>query len=111
LLETADGSGIGSKTSAAERAYLQASVYALVQRYDEAIRSYRQALALRPQEVAWHYELATLLLQRGMLDEALDHARTCARMDIHNPQYRILLERIHDKRFRGDVGELTFPDP
>ena len=97
---------------AARREYLRATLQALGKQFDEALASYHRALSLRPREVTWRFELATLLFQQGKLDEALDEARICARMDPAKSAYRELLEAIHDKRLRGDLGvPLVSPRP
>ena len=42
---------------------------------DEAIRTYRRVLEIRPQAAGAHYGLAFLLLQRGSADEGVAHLR------------------------------------
>lgn len=90
--------------AAAQREYLRATLQAMGKQYDEAIASYNRALSLRPREVAWRFELAKLLFERGKLEEALDQARLCVRMDPAQPPYQQLLEAIYDRRLRDDQG-------
>lgn len=42
---------------------------------DEAVRTYRRVLELKPYASGAHYGLAFLLLQRGSVDEAVAHLR------------------------------------
>jgi Flp pilus assembly protein TadD len=43
---------------------------------DEAVRTYRRVLDLKPHASGAHYGLAFLLLQRGSVDDAVAHLRT-----------------------------------
>ncbi len=43
----------------------RAQIYAHLERSEEAIAAYRRALSLEPTQVAWRYELATVLLAHG----------------------------------------------
>jgi len=83
-----------------ERHHLQAAVLALEGMNSEAIRNYRLAVQLRPNEAAWRYELALLLTKEGLLDDAHSEAKRCARMDPRNTGYRELLKQIHEARLK-----------
>ncbi len=80
-----------------ERQHLCGSIFALKGANSEAIQSYSRAVELRPHELVWRYELALLLQREGLLDEALKHARLCARGAPHSKKYRALLERIYEQ--------------
>ena len=78
-----------------EQCHLRGAIFALQERYLEAIANYTRAVQLRFQEVGWRYELALLLRQQGRLEEARKQARLCARMDPDKRAYRTLLEEIN----------------
>lgn len=52
-----------------------AVAYTLIGMTDEAARTYRRVLELKPHASGAHYGLAFLLLQRGSRDEAVAHLR------------------------------------
>ena len=95
LLQRAEGLVEQADLPEDEQQYLRGSIFALKKAYPEAIRSYSRAVELRPHELVWRYELALLLLREGLLDEALEHARLCARGAPRNWRYRALLELIY----------------
>jgi hypothetical protein len=47
---------------------------------------------------AWRYELALLLLQQGMADEAREQAQICAQLEPSNGDYRALVARVEQAR-------------
>jgi tetratricopeptide (TPR) repeat protein len=83
-----------------ERHHLRGSVLALKGVNSEAIKSYADAVKLRPNEVVWRYEFALLLKREGLLDEAHAQAKQCARMAPAEREYRELLEQIHEARLK-----------
>ncbi len=64
---------------------------------DAAIAAYRQALGLAPQQTAWRIELSLLLRDQGLLLEARDEIRGCARQDPASPRIRTLLEQLDEQ--------------
>jgi O-antigen ligase/tetratricopeptide (TPR) repeat protein len=84
-----------------ERHYLRGAVRLLEGRRQEAVAEYEQAVALRPRESAWRYELAVLLKEQGALVQAHDHACGCVATDPRNGVYRRLLEQINHARLTG----------
>jgi O-antigen ligase len=91
----------------AERLFLRGSIHAARKRYPEAIECYKEAVALRSYDVEWRYELARLLQGQGLLDEAHEQARRCARLEPRELKHRKLLEEIHNARLlgTGDRGQ------
>lgn len=72
----------------AERSYFTAVCHRYQGRPGDAIGAYREAVALRPLDVEWRFELAQLLYQQGRTQEALTEARLCQslepdRRDVH----------------------------
>lgn len=53
-----------------------AVTYTRIGMTDEAMRTYRRVIELKPHSSGAHYGLAFLLLQRGSRDEAVAHLRT-----------------------------------
>jgi len=78
----------------AQRHYLSGAVLALEGRAAEAIVEYARALEHNPGELAWRFELATLLESQGRWDEARRQARLCVAVDPGRTEYRDLLHRI-----------------
>jgi tetratricopeptide (TPR) repeat protein len=83
-----------------EQQYLRGSLFAMKEAYPQAIEKYSRAVELRPHELVWRYELVLLLQQEGRLEEALEHARSCARATPRSKQFRMLLQQIHEARLR-----------
>ena len=71
--------------------------------YPVMVSAERKGLAVRaePADLSTRYRLASLLLDQGRADEALSHARWCARMQPESAAYRGLLEKIHQQRLRA----------
>jgi O-antigen ligase/tetratricopeptide (TPR) repeat protein len=85
-----------------ERHYLRGAVRLLEGRRAEAVAEYEQAVALRPRQSAWRYELAMLLKEEGALTQAHEHACGCVATDPRNGTYRQLLEQINHARVVGN---------
>ncbi len=98
LLTRADMLLAGADLPEAEELFLQGSIQAMRKAYPEAIDSYTQAVELRSYEVGWRHELARLLQRQGLLDEAHEQARRCARLEPREVKHRKLLEEIHNTR-------------
>ena len=52
-------------------------VFAQLGRYDEAVREYREALAVRPSALAVRYNLAVALYKAGRIREQPSSSRRC----------------------------------
>jgi len=87
-----------------ERYYLQGAVLALKEQYPQAIAYYSLAVELRAQEVRWRYELALLLRQEGMIDQAHEQARLCVRMKPNKTAYRKLLQETNHTRLTASTA-------
>ena len=83
-----------------ERYRLRGSVCALKEDYPEAIENYARAVELRSHEVAWRYEFAILLQRQGLLDQAHQQAKWCARLAPRDDKYRRLLQELHETKLR-----------
>ena len=84
-----------------ERHYLRAAARLLEGRRAEAAAEYELAVAIRPRDVEWRYELAVLLKAEGKLAQAHEHACLCAATQPRNAHYRALLESINHDRLTG----------
>ena len=87
-------------TSAAAR-YNLATAPTMEGRLDEAVRSYEEALVLRPDYALAHNNLGAILFQRGRLDDAQIHLREAVRLDPRNADALDNLGRL-DRRL-GDL--------
>lgn len=72
---------------------------------DEAVRTYRRVLDLKPHASGAHYGLAFLLLQRGSVDDAVAHLRAFL---AHPP--RLDEASRHIEHARVKLAELTGDD-
>lgn len=72
---------------------------------DEAVRTYRRVLELKPQTPGAHYGLAFLLLQRGSTDDGVAHLRAFL---AHPP--RLADAERHIAHARQTLAELTGED-
>ena len=69
---------------------------------DEAIRTYRRVLELKPHAAGAHYGLAFLLLQRGLADEGVAHLRAFL---AHPPRFADAARHI--AHARATLAEIT----
>ena len=69
---------------------------------DEAIRTYRRVLEVRPHAAGAHYGLAFLLLQRGSVDDGVAHLRAFL---AHPPSFAEAAR--HVAHARATLAELT----
>lgn len=69
---------------------------------DEAIRTYRRVLEVKPHASGAHYGLAFLLLQRGSLDDGVAHLRAFL---AHPPSFSEASRHI--RHARATLAELT----
>lgn len=69
---------------------------------DEAIRTYRRVLEVKPHAAGAHYGLAFLLLQRGTVDDGVAHLRAFL---AHPPS--LAEASRHIKHARATLAELT----
>ena len=72
---------------------------------DEAMRTYRRVLELKPHAAGAHYGLAFLLLQRGSEDEGVAHLRAFL---AHPPRFAEAAR--HVAHARATLAELTGED-
>jgi len=84
-----------SRFSPGKRHYLNAVVYRLADRPEEAVESYQTALSLAPFEVDWRLELATLLKQQGQMTKAHEEARLCASLAPRRRDIRCFLSELN----------------
>ena len=80
---------------------LRAQILVELGRPAEATAQYELAVRAQPADLTTRSRLANLLLDQGRADEALEHARWCARMQPESAAYRRLLERIHQRLLTG----------
>ena len=69
---------------------------------DEAIRTYRRVLEVKPHAAGAHYGLAFLLLQRGSVDDGIAHLRAFL---AHPPRFSEAAR--HVAHARATLAELT----
>lgn len=73
--------------------YLEALAYKTHGDDQASIAALNNALALWPDEDAWHYELAALYLETGRIDSALPHLQEAAELNPDNADYLHALAR------------------
>lgn len=84
----------------ANEEYLFAAVAKMRSEFSEALRRYKTAVDLAPENHRWRHEFATLLTEQGLLSDAHRHASICVRQMPGIPAYRLLLKRINELRRR-----------
>ncbi|HET7275445.1 MAG TPA: tetratricopeptide repeat protein, partial [Longimicrobiaceae bacterium] len=83
-----------------------AVTYTLIGMTDEAARTYRRVLELKPHAPGAHYGLAFLLLQRSRRDDAVAHLRAF----LAHPPEPTIADR-HIEHARATLEELTGEGP
>ena len=63
-----------------------ANAYVQAKRYDDAVRSYKRALELNPQNASAHCNLGYVLMQQGKLDDAIREFQKTLEIDPDMPQ-------------------------
>ena len=81
-----------------ERYYLRGRILAEQNDAAEAIRNYLLAVNQRPGELAWRFELARLLRQNNLLEQAAEQVRRCLEGDPDRAEFKQLLEEIERAR-------------
>lgn len=90
-----------------ERFYLQGVLLGVQGDYPAAISQLTQAVKRRGHDPRWRYELAILLQRQGRIEEAHEHAQTCALLDPANGEYRKLLQTLNRARSTTDLKKST----
>ena len=80
--------------SEAELCFLQGSIWAAKDEPLKAQQLLAKAVELSPQEARWRYDLALLMNQRGLVDQAREQAKTCVRLEPGEPKYETLLRQL-----------------
>lgn len=70
-------------------AYLMAKTWQIEGNLPEAITSLNTAVALWPDEPAWHFELGGMYLEAGQADTALPHLQRAAELDPDQGEYNL----------------------
>jgi len=78
----------------AQRQWLRGRLALLRNDFRRAAVYFTRALAMRPDETAWRYELAIALKHSGRYQEAQDQAQVCVRTEPNNEQYEALLREV-----------------
>ena len=94
LLDTAERLLWVGQFDQGERRWLLGRIASLRNAHGQAVRYFTEALAMRPENNHWRYELAVALKQAGRLPEAQEQARVCVRTDPENQQYEALLREV-----------------
>ena len=82
-----------------------AVTYTRIGMTDEAMKTYRRVLELKPHAAGAHYGLAFLLLQQAQTDEAIAHLRAFLARPPASPQ-----AQRHISHARATLAELTGDD-
>lgn len=67
----------------------------------KAIPPYRRAVVMNPGRADWHLQLATLLCQEGLLDEAMQEVKNCLRLQPQNQAAERLIRDISVRTRQG----------
>jgi tetratricopeptide (TPR) repeat protein len=69
---------------------------------DVAIKEYRQALRIKPNNAETHYKLGFVLFRKGLLDEAIEEWREALRI---NPEDAIAYKNLEIAFKKKRLGE------
>ena len=94
LLDKAEGLLLARQFDEAKRRLLLGRIASQRTAHRQAVRYLTEAVAMRPENSHWRYELAVALKQAGRLPEAQEQARVCVRTDPENQQYEALLREV-----------------
>jgi len=87
------------------------NAYEHVKRYDDAIRTYKHALELDPNNASAHCDLGYALMQQGRIDEAIPEFMATIEEDPRMPQGRAdLMQALRMKGINPD-GPIAVPAP
>jgi len=78
----------------AQASWLRGRIAAIQGNSRQAVAHFTRAVATRPDETAWRYDLAVALKEGGRFSEAQEQVRVCARMEPGNERYDTLLREM-----------------
>ena len=94
LLAKAESLASSRPVDDAQASWLRGRIALLRNDARRAVAYFTQALAMRPDETAWRYELAVALKQSGRYPEAQEQARVCVGTEPGNERYEALLREV-----------------
>ena len=94
LLERAEQLLTAQAVAETDALYIRGMIHRLRSEDAVAIDMISRAVADRPEEVAWRYELAVLLQSSGDVEQAREHAKICVRMEPQNDRFDALLKEL-----------------
>lgn len=94
LLDKAESLLSVAQFDEAERRLLLGQIASQRNAYRQAVRYFTEAVAMRPENCRWRYELAVALKHAGRLPEAQEQARVCVGTDPENQEYEALLREV-----------------
>ncbi len=94
LLAKAESLVASGREDDAQGRWLLGRIALLRNDFHRAALLFTQALAMRPDETAWRFDLAIALKQSGRYQEAQEQARVCVRTEPNNEQYEALLREV-----------------
>ncbi len=94
LLAKAESLASSRRVDDAQASWLRGRIALMRNDARRAVAHFTRAVAMRPDETAWRYELAVALKQSGRYPEAQEQARLCLGTDPNNKRYEALLREV-----------------
>jgi superkiller protein 3 len=82
------------KSADAQGAYDEAVKLQQATKYDEAIASYKKAIAAAPNEASYYYGMGTAFQAKGDFDGALENYKKAAAMNPKEPAYKSVIKQV-----------------
>jgi tetratricopeptide (TPR) repeat protein len=82
------------KSADAQNAYDEAVKLQTANKFDEAIASYKKAIAVSPNEASYYYGMGTAYQAKGDFDGALENYKKAAAMNPKEPAYKSVIKQV-----------------
>jgi tetratricopeptide (TPR) repeat protein len=82
----------------------------LLHDFEQAVEWFEQAIAINPDNAAFHYKLSITYARSNRLNKAIEHANLAVRLDGDEEYYRFHLQHLHAKELIQQA-ERYFTEP
>lgn len=76
----------------------------LIEEYDDALKLFKEALSLSPDNAGIHYKIAETYFLQGVKSQATVHVKRAIELDDDNESYYVLLANIHKSELRPELA-------
>ena len=86
------------KSADAQNAYDDAVKLQQAQKYDDAIASYKKAIAVSPNEASYYYSMGTCYQAKSDFDNALENYKKAAALNPKEPAYKAVIKQVQQAK-------------